>query len=588
MAAEIQDEEVIERFLNFEKRSTTHFKDFFDRIKEDRRFLSGEHFDETDDEILGNKRYKAPVDVISNQIRAIANQYSSNPYQWLTKDGQLDFIGSEFLNTTSSKASIMEALKSTVAFGLSYVVISTDYDLNNQVEPILYNIPDVTKVLYDPDSVELDGKDARKAAIIDIKSKDWIANTYGPEYVSDKNEKPLVNISEAYDEDSMPLITFFEKTEQGISVYKMLNNSVIEYSVLENVQRLPIIPIYGDSYYLNDKITYKGIVRQARPIQKIIDITYCQLIERMAKSPKNMFLASKDSVEGLENYYKNSDKNRNQLLLYNTGKTPPQKMDNTYATGDIMTVLSNCIGMMQNLTGVQSIGIPDVADSRTATEVMLNDKSFVNNIRHYFEHLKASFRAAGEVFYGMLGFKVSVNVVKGPESEMQRQIARQQMANLINITPDDKKLLLIKNINSTFEDNEYIQKFNQELMNGPSPEVLNIQQQMAMMQQQMQQQIDQANQANLELSKELEQANLQLLGFEQSNKNNLIMAQLKAETDLQKEVLKIESDAVKDDKKAQIDLAKESMKQQQENIRLAAELQSDNQKEIINTLTDEK
>lgn len=588
MAAEIYDEEVIERFLNFEKRSTTHFKDFFDRIKEDRRFLAGEHFDETDDEILGNKRYKAPVDVISNQIRSIANQYSVNPYQWLTKDGQLDFIGSEFLNTTSAKAAIMEALKSTVAFGLSYIVISTDYDLNNQVEPILYNIPDVTKVLYDPDSTELDGKDARKAAIIDIKSKDWITNTYGPEYVSDKDEKPLVNISEAYDEDSMPLITFFEKTEQGISVYKLLNNSVIEYSVLENVQRLPIIPIYGDSYYLNDKITYKGIVRQARPIQKIIDITYCQLIERMAKSPKNMFLASKDSVEGLENYYKNSDKNRNQLLLYNTGKTPPQKMDNTYATGDIMTVLSNCIGMMQNLTGVQSIGIPEVAVSRTATEVMLNDKSFVNNIRHYFEHLKASFRAAGEVFYGMLGFKVSVNVVKGPESEMQRQIARQQMANLVNITPDDKKLLLIKNINSTFEDNEYIQKFNQELMNGPSPEVLKMQQQMAMMQQQMQQQIDQANQANIELSKELEQANLQLLGFEQSNKNNLIMAQLKAETDLRKEVLKIESAAAKDDKKAQIDLAKESMKQEQENIRLAAELQSDNQKEIINILTDEK
>ena len=581
------DEEVIERFLNFEKRSTAHFKDFFDRIKEDRRFLSGEHFDETDDEILGNKRYKAPVDVISNQIRSIANQYSVNPYKWMTKDDQLDFIGSEFLNTTSSKASIMEALKSTIAFGLSYVVISTDYDLNNQVEPILYNIPDVTKVLYDPDSTELDGKDARKAAIIDIKSKDWIINTYGPEYIPYNNEKPLINISECYDEDSMPLITFFEKTEKGISIYKMLNKSIIENTFIENVQRIPIFPIYGDSYYLNDKITYKGIVRQARPIQKIIDITYCQLIERMAKSPKNMFLASKDSVEGLENYYKNSDKNRNQLLLYNTGKQPPQKMDNTYATGDIMTVLSNCIGMMQNLTGVQSIGLPDVAENRTATEVMLNDKSFVNNVRHYFEHLKASFRAAGEVFYGMLGFKVPVTVIKGPESEMQRQVARQQMANMINITPDDKKMLLINNINKTFEDNEYIQKFNQELMNGPSPEVIKIQQQMSMMQQQMQQQLDQANQANVQLSKELEQANLQLLGFDQSNKNNLIMAQLKSETDLRKEILKIESDAVKDDKKAQLDLAKESMKQEQENIRLAAELQSDNQKEIIDIITDE-
>ena len=84
------DEQLLKDFRNFENRSHDFFNDFYDRIKEDRTFLSGKHFDETDDKRFGKLRMKTPVDVISNTVRSIVNQYSSSPFSWNTSHSELN------------------------------------------------------------------------------------------------------------------------------------------------------------------------------------------------------------------------------------------------------------------------------------------------------------------------------------------------------------------------------------------------------------------------------------------------------------------------------------------------------------------
>ena len=107
------DEVLLKEFKDFESRSHDYFSDFYDRIKDDRLFLGGSHFDENDNKRFGKSRLKMPVDVISNTIRAIVNQYSSAPYSWLTPDEVLNDLATRFLNTTSVKASIYQALRNS-------------------------------------------------------------------------------------------------------------------------------------------------------------------------------------------------------------------------------------------------------------------------------------------------------------------------------------------------------------------------------------------------------------------------------------------------------------------------------------------
>ena len=513
-------EGLLEDYKKFQKRSHDYYKDFYERIRDDRDFLSGKHFDETDDKRFGKSRLKGQIDIVSNTIRAIANQYSTSPYTWVTSDEAVNNLASNFLNETNIKSNLAQGLRNAVGFGLGYIVLTTEEDRNGNVVPTLYSVPKVTNVFYDPDSAQIDGSDACKCIIVDIKSKDYIRSTYGDEFVTEKNKKPLFDIDDEYGEDEMPVITYYVKGKGTVTIYKLLNSGLLEEPVELMLDRLPVIPIYGEEIFIDDKLSYRGIVRQVKPIQKLIDYTYSQLCERLAKSPKNAWIGTKEALEGYEDYYKNFDKSVNPLLIFNKYDSakkenqPPQRQDMTIQYADLTTVLQNSLGLMQNITGVSSVGIPDQKGEITATEALISAKSYSNNIRNFFDNLKESFKSAGFVFLQLLGLDLDVRVEQGPEDQMSRQSARAELMQLAQLVPEEKRLDLVGAITSTLDNNQFIRKFNMALFDGTSPEIVRMQQQMQQMQAQFQEQLQQQQQANEELQKQLQQAQIQIVAME--------------------------------------------------------------------------
>lgn len=583
-------EGLLEDYKKFQKRSHDYYKDFYERIRDDRDFLSGKHFDETDDKRFGKSRLKGQIDIVSNTIRAIANQYSTSPYTWVTSDEAVNNLASNFLNETNIKSNLAQGLRNAVGFGLGYIVLTTEEDRNGNVVPTLYSVPKVTNVFYDPDSAQIDGSDACKCIIVDIKSKDYIRSTYGDEFVTEKNKKPLFDIDDEYGEDEMPVITYYVKGKGTVTIYKLLNSGLLEEPVELMLDRLPVIPIYGEEIFIDDKLSYRGIVRQVKPIQKLIDYTYSQLCERLAKSPKNAWIGTKEALEGYEDYYKNFDKSVNPLLIFNKYDSakkenqPPQRQDMTIQYADLTTVLQNSLGLMQNITGVSSVGIPDQKGEITATEALISAKSYSNNIRNFFDNLKESFKSAGFVFLQLLGLDLDVRVEQGPEDQMTRQSARAELMQLAQLVPEEKRLDLVGAITSTLDNNQFIRKFNMALFEGTSPEIVRMQQQMQQMQAQFQEQLQQQQQANEELQKQLQQAQIQIVAMENSNKSNIIIEQMRIQADLQKEAMKLQANAEGEEKDRLVEMEKEAMKQQNENARFAAKIQQENTSKIAEVL----
>ena len=583
-------EGLLEDYKKFQKRSHDYYKDFYERIRDDRDFLSGKHFDETDDKRFGKSRLKGQIDIVSNTIRAITNQYSTSPYTWVTSDEAVNNLASNFLNETNIKSNLAQGLRNAVGFGLGYIVLTTEEDRNGNVVPTLYSVPKVTNVFYDPDSAQIDGSDACKCIIVDIKSKDYIRSTYGDEFVTEKNKKPLFDIDDEYGEDEMPVITYYVKGKGTVTIYKLLNSGLLEEPVELMLDRLPVIPIYGEEIFIDDKLSYRGIVRQIKPIQKLIDYTYSQLCERLAKSPKNAWIGTKEALEGYEDYYKNFDKSVNPLLIFNKYDSakkenqPPQRQDMTIQYADLTTVLQNSLGLMQNITGVSSVGIPDQKGEITATEALISAKSYSNNIRNFFDNLKESFKSAGFVFLQLLGLDLDVRVEQGPEDQMTRQSARAELMQLAQLVPEEKRLDLIGAITSTLDNNQFIRKFNMALFDGTSPEIVRMQQQMQQMQAQFQEQLQQQQQANEELQKQLQQAQIQIVAMENSNKTNIVIEQMRIQADLQKEAMKLQANAEGEEKDRLVEMEKEAMKQQGENARFAAKIQQENTNKIAEVL----
>ena len=583
-------DELLDDYRKFQKRSHDYYKDFYERIRDDRDFLSGKHFDETDDKRFGKSRLKGQIDIVSNTIRAIANQYSTSPYTWVTSDEAVNNLASNFLNETNIKSNLAQGLRNAVGFGLGYIVLTTEEDRNGNVVPTLYSVPKVTNVFYDPDSAQIDGSDACKCIIVDIKSKDYIRSTYGDEFVTEKNKKPLFDIDDEYGEDEMPVITYYVKGKGTVTIYKLLNSGLLEEPVELMLDRLPVIPIYGEEIFIDDKLSYRGIVRQIKPIQKLIDYTYSQLCERLAKSPKNAWIGTKEALEGYEDYYKNFDKSVNPLLIFNKYDSakkenqPPQRQDMTIQYADLTTVLQNSLSLMQNITGVSSVGIPDQKGEITATEALISAKSYSNNIRNFFDNLKESFKSAGFVFLQLLGLDLDVRVEQGPEDQMTRQSARAELMQIAQLVPEEKRLDLIGAITSTLDNNQFIRKFNMALFDGTSPEIVRMQQQMQQMQAQFQEQLQQQQQANEELQKQLQQAQIQIVAMENSNKSNIIIEQMRIQADLQKEAMKLQANAEGEEKDRLVEMEKEAMKQQNENARFAAKIQQENTSKIAEVL----
>ena len=388
----------------------------------------------------------------------------------------------------------------------------------------------------------------------------------------------------------MPLITYYVKSNGGVTVYKLLNKDLLEEPITLNIDRLPIIPVYGEEIFIDDKLSHRGIVSQSKPIQKLIDYSYSQLCERLAKSPKNAWVGTKEAIEGNEEYYKNFDKSINPLLLFNKYddkkqlNQAPTRIDMTIQYNDLTTVLQNSLGMLQSITGVESIGIPDHKVEMTATEALLNAKSYTNNVRNYFDNLKESFKSAGHLFFQMLGYDVEVTVEQGPEDQMMRQTARAELLQLAQIVPEDKRMDLVGAITSTLDDNQFIRRFNQAVFQGPSPEVMRLQQQMQQQQIMFQNQLQQLAQANQELKNQNQQLNVQILAMEQNNKNALIVAQMDNQTELQKEAMKLQSQTENQNANRTMELKKEAFKQNNENARMVAKIEQQNNEQIIKQL----
>ena len=498
MEDKVNVEELIERFKKFERQSYDKFKDLFEQIKLDRKFISGDQCDNLDhtltDASIGEGVPLMSLNVVKNAIRTVVNTYLPNTYKWQYTNNQgvdvnLNTIADQFLSDADNSTATVEALSNAVGTALGVLVFSNDYDIDGSIKPVLYSIPDVTNVRLDPNASKLNFADATKAAIVEIKSKEWFKSNYGLEYLNEYY-KPLIDISEDYDRKTMmPLVTYYEKEDNQVICYKLAGSELLEEPQILPYSYIPVVPVFGESDWANaSKQSWTGITTIMRPIQRMINYAYRQIIIRAAKVPKNTWVGGDEALQGREKYWQNSERNLNPIRIYNewskdhTRKLdPPHREDNQIVFEDVTTLMDKSLQMTNSIVGIPAIGLESEIE-KTATEVLSNQKTFNNNVRNYIYHLKYSMQLIGllfaeEMYKQPLYGKIKVSVVAGPDDAMSKQEARVQLstyANLITSDEDKRKLLLAEC--AIEQDNPYINNFAKTLQPMPSQGELQAQQ----------------------------------------------------------------------------------------------------------------
>ena len=527
MTEEFDTNDLIQRFKKFETASYTKFKDLFEQIKLDRKFISGDQVDTLDhtltDATIGEGVPLMSLNVVKNAIRTVVNTYLPNTYKWQYTnskgvDASLNTLAEQFLADADNSTATVEALTNAVGTALGVLVFSNDYDIDGSIKPVLYSIPDVTNVRLDPNASKLNFADATKAAIVELKSKDWFKTNYGIEYVNEYY-KPLIDISEDYDRKTlMPLVTYYEKEDNQVICYKLAGSELLEEPQVLPYSYIPVVPVFGESDWASaSKQSWTGITTVMRPIQRMINYAYRQIIIRASKVPKNTWVGGDEALQGREKYWQNSERNLNPIRIYNeyskdhTRKLdPPHREDNQIVFNDVSELMDKSLQMTNSIVGIPAIGLESQLE-RTATEVLANQKTFNNNVRNYIYHLKYSMQLIGllfaeEIYKQQLYGKIKVAVVAGPDDAMSKQEARVQLstyANLITSDEDKRKLLMAEC--AIENDNPYINNFANSLQPQPTQGEIQAQQ----MLQQANTEIKNRDQQILELQKQIHDLELQ-------------------------------------------------------------------------------
>lgn len=572
-----QNKDVIKEFKDFQKRSRKKYKSLINRIKDERKYLSGDQYSKEDIDLLGKDRTSNKLNVVKNVIRTISNTYRETTYRWKVTDvatnkdsATLNQFGLNFLQDPDNDTAVVEALESAVAFGLGVLVLSTDLSIDGSPEPVLYCLKELSNCYLDPDISKTNGADATAAAIVELKSKKWVESKYGIEI--SMIDTPNVDIDEEYDrKEYMPLVTYWTKENGQVTCYKMLGNDIIEAVPLP-MTYIPVVPVFGEKGYIDDDSTWIGIVNQMKGVQKLINYAYSNILVRLATSPKNTWLCDSESVEGNEKYYRDSNKTLNPLLIYNKwsadGKREleaPQRMSNQIELGDVGEMFSQSLQMVNNIIGIPAIGLESEVE-KSATEVLTAEKTFQNNIRAYIYNLKASLKVVGMCLFELVSGQpmygaIKINCIQGPEEGMLKQEARvilQQMQPLITEPQDQRKLLIA--MANVEQDNEYVNNLVQLLQPMPTQQELMDQQII----EQANTEIKQRDMQIAELTKQLEDEKRQSELKAYSLERELTLAQIKHQQELEKLILEHRLDGTLTDK----DLMEMSMQNQKDQMEL--------------------
>lgn len=555
MAEENNVEDIIQRFKKFESASYTKYKDLFDQIREDRKFIGGEQADKLDhtltDATIGEGVPLMSLNVVKNAIRTVVNTYLPNQYKWQYTNSQgvdtnLNAVADQFLSDADNSTATIEALTNAVGTALGVLVFSNDYDIDGSIKPVLYSIPDVTNVRLDPNASKLNFADATKAAIVELKSKDWFKTNYGIEYLNEYY-KPLIDISEEYDRKTlMPLITYYEKEDGQVICYKLAGSELLEEPQTLPYSYIPVVPVFGESDWASaSKQSWTGITTIMRPIQRMINYAYRQIIIRASKVPKNTWVGGDEALQGREKYWQNSERNLNPIRIYNeyskdhTRKLdPPHREDNQIVFNDVSELMDKSLQMTNSIVGIPAIGLESQIE-RTATEVLANQKTFNNNVRNYIYHLKYSMQLIGllfaeEMYKQPLYGKIKVSVVAGPDDAMSKQEARVQLtsyANLITSDEDKRKLLLAEC--AIENDNPYINNFANSLQPHPTQAELQAQELLS----QANNEIKNRDQQIIELRKQVNDLQMQQQLQAYSVEQQLLLNDQKHKQEIEKLVL---------------------------------------------------
>lgn len=500
MANKMQEdiiEEALERFeYAHEQWETIH-----SQYREDVKFCAGEQWDEKilktrnmeDRSSLNYNKLLANIKYIVNNARMNMPSLACSPYtegadQNTAKiyDGLIKYI----LYNSNAKTVFANALKQEIMGGLGAFRVVIEPDIDGELDFFVRGIKDPTSVYIDPDAERFCFEDMKYAFVVSWMLKKDFKRKY-----PDANPEPIDPKSNWFQKDKVQIAEYWYRENGQVKCVIMTANEVLESLDNYMPRYIPIVYIVGEEFVVDDVKEYKGICRDVKDIQRLLNYSKSEIADYLARSAKQQWLISDKQMGPYQDTWNsNNIKQFNYLPYEDTGtgaptpiqpQVPPTAL--IQAATDSDADLRSAIGIrdpLQDIPQTQSgkainlqisegnVGIYNYYDSLKDGILMLG-KILVDAIPHYYDEPKIaqimgedgqitpakinqSYLENGQwVKHDLTAGKYSVRLSTGPTFESQRTETAERLAELVQKYPAMMQLagdLIVKNLNFTGAD----------------------------------------------------------------------------------------------------------------------------------------
>lgn len=588
---EIDDKsyEVLRQCNSFLQKSNNRFADTMNRAVSDLRRYSGEFWNkDTVKKYKRGKRTNLSLNNWCTLANAISSPMSGSPWHVELTDNNMSDI-QEMIDRVESdsdnKSAIVDAFRKAVLTGYGFVVLSTvEDDMTGEVKLIVESASHIDAIAVDPCCNNVDCSDAEEGAVINYISIKKAKRLYGEDVVpfSYPGRECTIAFSQFSQwnipEDSVAVISYYVKSDNGVTLYKIVGDKVVDTIEL-SIKFIPIIRFAGNEIYELDQINYNGIVQQTLNLELGANIAYSTLIERVGRSAKANYMVHVDAIDGLERNMAAVNKDDTVAVLWK-GEHQPVPLTESFQTGDLQATITTCRTLIEDVVGVPMTGIQDSRE-RTATEILRQETSKESNTANYYNNAYKACRTLGRIIIELLtaGQDLRFTLENGPAVITRQMKQRQELTALSSIMPDNMKPIVAKYFADTLKNDLGDELSKNIVANLPAdvkfvtdnqdPSAIHIMNQMKAQSEELMSELQKSNAENEELKHQLQQIQLSMLNNRESRELDFAKFQIQEQNRMQLETAKLQMQGAKIDTDAML-------KQQEINIK---EAESDMQRQ---------
>lgn len=452
---EHEDKELLDEAKERYKAAEEYWSENYKAAIEDMEFRAGNQWPEEVKNIRKNRPCLV-VDKTNQYIRQVVNDGRQNRPSVKVRpvDSGADIEVAEIFqgiirhiqDRSNADIAFDSALESAVVGGFGFFRVLTEYAHGNTFNQdiLIKRVRNPLTVLIEPPK-EADGSDITygfitedlkkeefKAKYPKAKFNDWEANKerYGDwsnseeikvcEYWYKEDKDVLVHL---LDDGTVEDDDLYQKAvNAGIQVPAIIQSRTIQKPVVkwcrmsgaEILERkewageyIPIIPVFGNEYDIDGKVTYSGLIRTMKDPARLYNYSRSAFAERVALTPKAPFVAAAGQVE---NYPEWEDANSGDyaVLRYDPMELggsvmpPPQRQsasdipagfaqDMQLAEHDIQA----SIGMYQASLGAQG-------NEKSGKAILARQREGDVGTFHYHDNLSRSIRHLGRILVDLI------------------------------------------------------------------------------------------------------------------------------------------------------------------------------------------